>query len=183
MCSVICRRASTARCDRTTAFGSPDVPEVKMIRAVSSSSGLLSPGASPSGVCTGAIAQGPQRDPAGIFAAAGASARVRAGSSAASPFAISAALHHVLASTGTAPAHRHAQKFTTHSGLFQPRMKTRSPRFTPKSCNSATLARTAICMSSNVRTRSPWMMCGRVPQRVANMRRSSTRRGRSTYMR
>ena len=68
-CSVMCRRASTARCDSTTAFGWPDVPDVKMMSAVSSSS------CEPSGSfavlrCAAGMAQGPHRLPAGILGAA-----------------------------------------------------------------------------------------------------------------
>ena len=128
-------------------------------------------------------AQGPQRHAGGILAAPCASASVSAGCSATRASASSPALHQPLASTGVAPICRQAQKLTIHSGLFQPRRKTRAPRPTSRATSSRAFAPMACRSTSKVTTRSPCTMCGRAPQRSANASRCSTRRGRSVYIR
>ncbi len=78
MCNVIWSRASNALCDKTTALGEPDVPDVKMMSAVSSSfleSFCVG--------CVGAslvisIAHSPVTNSAGILEASFGSAKTRA---------------------------------------------------------------------------------------------------------
>ncbi len=154
-CAVICRRASGARCGSTTALGWPEVPEVNMMKAGSPSSPEVSTSVRSAPWPELSMSQGPVGYCAGTLSAVRASASVRTGPIRASPLAISVALHQALASTGTAPAAKQAQTLAIHSGLFQPRMKTRSPRFTPSLIRAAALAAMALCMSPKVRVCSP----------------------------
>ena len=72
---------------------------------------------------------GPRAQADGTLAAPRASASTRAGRVSSRALATSMSLHHALASTGTAPSCRQAQKLTIHSGLFQPRISTCCTRF------------------------------------------------------
>src|SRR5439155_18193432 len=67
----------------------------------------------------------------------------------------SSAFHHALSGTQMALAAAHAQKVTTHSGLFADRRATRSPRPTPRSTSAWATTRTAALCCAYVTLRPP----------------------------
>ena len=87
--------------------------------------------------------QVPVRTPGGTIRAPRVSASTNCGSSRVTACSSSCGLHQALASTGTAPRDTIAQKLITHSGLLNPRMKTRSPAPMPWPASSVAFAAAA----------------------------------------
>ncbi len=115
-CRMLCWLLITERRDSSTAFGIPELPEVNRISAGSSCE--RNGGGTSSAESASNAARRSASAVVGVSTGSSVSASTWRGASRSTACLISAALHHRLASTGTAPASHSAHSATTHSGLL-----------------------------------------------------------------